>query len=349
MNSEIKISGKKYRVWDSANQLWKRFSFWSKASDVECDDNTTVQDKIGNIKGLTTSTQITENGYIQDAKVTQEQINEVKSSLTAHKTGADHDSRYLLKSAVANNKTTSAAGYALDARQANASIAGTLAADIQNCLKSVSDGKSTVASAITAQGVSTATTATFQTMAANIATAASAKYSAGYNAGVSATKKGTAAAAQVLTGYTFTNNSGVRISGTMTNRGAVSKTFTPSGSSQSYTIPAGYHNGSGKVTCNATNIVKDTNTMSIPIYKYSASSTDYQFSTSLSNFKDMYDNIVITPGSPGATVIFTKSDESTVTKKITAATTYAISSYTKVVIKNTNDGYGTVKIKFSNN
>ena len=29
----------------------------------------------------------------------------------------------------------------------------------------------------------------------------------------------------------------------------------------------------------------------------------------------MYDNIVITPGSPGATVIFTKSDESTVTKK----------------------------------
>ena len=49
MNSEIKISGKKYRVWDSANQLWKRFSFWSKASDVECDDNTTVQDKIGNI------------------------------------------------------------------------------------------------------------------------------------------------------------------------------------------------------------------------------------------------------------------------------------------------------------
>ena len=264
------------------------------------------------------------------------------------KADSSHTHSYLPSSYVVNNNTTTVAGYALDARQANASIAGTLAADIQNCLKSVSDGKSTVANAITAQGVSTATTATFQTMAANIATAASAKYSAGYNAGVSATKKGTAAAAQVLTGYTFTNNSGVRISGTMTNRGAVSKTFTPSGSSQSYTIPAGYHNGSGKVTCNATNIVKDTNTMSIPIYKYSASSTDYQFSTSLSNFKDMYDNIVITPGSPGATVIFTKSDESTVTKKITAATTYAISSYTKVVIKNTNDGYSTVKIKFSN-
>ena len=35
----------------------------------------------------------------------------------------------------------------------------------------------------------------------------------------------------------------------VTNRGAVTKTFTPSSSIQTYTIPAGYHNGSGKVTC----------------------------------------------------------------------------------------------------
>ena len=35
----------------------------------------------------------------------------------------------------------------------------------------------------------------------------------------------------------------------MTNNGAVSKTLTPSSASTvSYTIPAGYHNGSGKVT-----------------------------------------------------------------------------------------------------
>lgn len=38
---------------------------------------------------------------------------------------------------------------------------------------------------------------------------------------------------------------------TITNQGAQTKTFTPSTSSQSYTIPKGYHNGSGKVTCNA--------------------------------------------------------------------------------------------------
>ena len=40
----------------------------------------------------------------------------------------------------------------------------------------------------------------------------------------------------------------------MTNNGAVNKTITPSTSAQTYTIPAGYHNGSGKVTVNAASI-----------------------------------------------------------------------------------------------
>lgn len=63
--------------------------------------------------------------------------------------------------------------------------------------------------------------------------------------------KGTATAAQVLTGYTFSSASLSGASGTMANRGAQTYTFTPKTASQSYTIPAGYHNGSGKVTCNA--------------------------------------------------------------------------------------------------
>ena len=42
-------------------------------------------------------------------------------------------------------------------------------------------------------------------------------YTNRYNAGVNATKKGTATAAYVLSGYTFTNSSSVGISGTMTN------------------------------------------------------------------------------------------------------------------------------------
>jgi hypothetical protein len=52
-------------------------------------------------------------------------------------------------------------------------------------------------------------------------------------------------AGTMLTGYQGWVN-GSRISGTMPNNGAV----TPSalGAGGSYTIPAGYHNGSGKVT-----------------------------------------------------------------------------------------------------
>lgn len=58
---------------------------------------------------------------------------------------------------------------------------------------------------------------------------------------------GDATAADVLTGKTFSNAQGVGIAGTMPNRGAVSGTATPA---QPYTIPAGYHNGSGVVTAN---------------------------------------------------------------------------------------------------
>ena len=60
--------------------------------------------------------------------------------------------------------------------------------------------------------------------------------------------KGTATKAQVLSGYTFSSDSLSGASGTMTNNGAVSKSITPGTSAQSYTIPAGYHNGSGKVS-----------------------------------------------------------------------------------------------------
>ena len=55
---------------------------------------------------------------------------------------------------------------------------------------------------------------------------------------------GDALVSEVLTGKTFTNDNGPQ-TGTMTNNGAVTETLTYD---QEYTIPAGYHNGSGKVT-----------------------------------------------------------------------------------------------------
>jgi hypothetical protein len=56
---------------------------------------------------------------------------------------------------------------------------------------------------------------------------------------------GTAGPAQVLTGYTIGTENGI-VSGTMPNRGNVG-TINLTSKGASYTIPAGYHNGNGKV------------------------------------------------------------------------------------------------------
>ncbi len=84
--------------------------------------------------------------------------------------------------------------------------------------KSVSDGKSSIASAITDQGVTTAADAAYATLATNITSVADKKYNVGKSDGVSETKKGNAIAANVLEGKTFTSlTAGVNATGTMKN------------------------------------------------------------------------------------------------------------------------------------
>lgn len=56
-----------------------------------------------------------------------------------------------------------------------------------------------------------------------------------------------ASAADLLTGVTAYGKNGTKYTGSMANKGAVASTINPGGS---YTIPAGYHNGLGKVTAN---------------------------------------------------------------------------------------------------
>ena len=56
-----------------------------------------------------------------------------------------------------------------------------------------------------------------------------------------------AAAGDVLAGKIIVDNTGANVTGTMANNGAVSKTLDASSNNQSYTVPAGYHNGSGSV------------------------------------------------------------------------------------------------------
>ena len=67
---------------------------------------------------------------------------------------------------------------------------------------------------------------------------------------------GNAAASQVLAGITFTSENGAKSAGTMPNQGAKTAALNAGGS---YTIPAGYHNGSGKVTANSLASQTDAN------------------------------------------------------------------------------------------
>ena len=71
----------------------------------------------------------------------------------------------------------------------------------------------------------------------------------GTNFFIKASAEGTATAGDVLAGKTFSSDTDTGLTGTMTNNGAVSQSLGINGS---YTIPAGYHNGSGKVTQSVT-------------------------------------------------------------------------------------------------
>lgn len=78
VNEEI-VTGKKFRrLIDVATNKWRRYSFWNKAKDTECEDGIDVETKVGAIKGITTSTNVSETGYAADAKT----VSEINQSLT---------------------------------------------------------------------------------------------------------------------------------------------------------------------------------------------------------------------------------------------------------------------------
>lgn len=58
----------------------------------------------------------------------------------------------------------------------------------------------------------------------------------------------TAVAGDVLANKTIVNDAGQTVAGTMPNNGAVSKTLDATEDNQSYSVPAGYHNGNGAVS-----------------------------------------------------------------------------------------------------
>lgn len=62
-----------------------------------------------------------------------------------------------------------------------------------------------------------------------------------------------AAAGDVLSGKIIVGATGEAITGTMANNGAVSKVLDATTGNQSYTVPAGYHNGNGAVSVSLEN------------------------------------------------------------------------------------------------
>ena len=92
VNEEI-VTGKKFRrLIDVATNKWRRYSFWNKAKDTECEDGTDVETKVGAIKGITTSTNVSETGYAADAKT----VSEINQSLANGKIkfGIDSSGNY---------------------------------------------------------------------------------------------------------------------------------------------------------------------------------------------------------------------------------------------------------------
>ncbi|NRU40258.1 hypothetical protein [Clostridium beijerinckii] len=69
---------------------------------------------------------------------------------------------------------------------------------------------------------------------------------------IKASAEGTAVATNVLAGTTFSNDIDTGIPGGMANNGAVSSTLT--NNNQEYVIPAGFHNGLGKIKAIITNL-----------------------------------------------------------------------------------------------
>lgn len=123
--------------------------------------------------------------------------------------------------------------YEIRDRNAETEIS-TIKSEISTMKTNFQDGCNTIAAAVTAMGVTTAANSSPTIIANNIKK-------------IVTPLSGNAVAADVLLGKTFYSTSAAtKITGTMTNRGAVTGSISTSGGN--YTIPAGYHNGSGKVT-----------------------------------------------------------------------------------------------------
>ena len=77
VNEQI-VTGRKFRkLVDEATKLWQRISFWTKASDVEFDDGSTAETKMGAINGITDSLASTSSNIAASAKALSQLYNKL--------------------------------------------------------------------------------------------------------------------------------------------------------------------------------------------------------------------------------------------------------------------------------
>lgn len=93
LNEQIVEETRYYRQCvDKDNKKWERYGLWNRGKDTECEDGNTVETKVGAIKGITTSTNVSETGYAADAKT----VSEINQSLANGKIkfGIDSSGNY---------------------------------------------------------------------------------------------------------------------------------------------------------------------------------------------------------------------------------------------------------------
>ena len=102
LNEQIVEETRYYRQCvDKDNKKWERYGLWNRGKDTECEDGNTVETKVGAIKGITTSTNVSETGYAADAKT----VSEINQSLTNVNNSKKTYLRLVLPNLAADAKT----------------------------------------------------------------------------------------------------------------------------------------------------------------------------------------------------------------------------------------------------
>lgn len=94
LNEQIVEETRYYRQCvDKDNKKWERYGLWNRGKDTECEDGNTVETKVGAIKGITTSTNVSETGYAADAKTVSELNQSLTDKMTFYVLSSSTDTR----------------------------------------------------------------------------------------------------------------------------------------------------------------------------------------------------------------------------------------------------------------